>query len=300
MSTAIPLDWASLATLRLRARAVAEGVYAGMHASTRRGSGVEFGGHRPYVPGDDLRLLDRRAMARHDKPYLRELVTETDRALFLLVDASASMGFRGSAKETKLGYAAMIAAALARVALSSGDPVGLGFIGGTSSVALPASSGRDAFERVVSALENTQAAGDVANDLGALDRALAPIARRARRGAVIVLFSDLLDLHEEAKSRYAALATLGRTMLALRVLDPDEATFPFEGPVRLRAVEGTAEVETNPEAVRGAYLTALAAIESDWQRRLSSRGGRLVTAMTSDDPIVVVRAVLRAAAEGTR
>lgn len=301
MSTAIALDWASLATLRLRARAVADGVYAGMHASTKRGSGVEFGGHRPYVPGDDLRLLDRRAMARHDKPFLRELATETDRALYLLVDASASMGFRGrDAKETKLGYAAMLAAALARVALSSGDPVGLGFVGGSGTVALRAASGRDAFERVVAALAGTRAEGDVAGDLGALDRALAPIARRARRGAVVVLFSDLLDLHEEAVSRYAALATMGRTLLAVRVLDAEEASFPFEGPVRLRAVEGIAEVETNPEAVRGAYLGALAAIEAGWQKKLSARGGRLVTATTSDDPIAVVRAVLRAASEGTR
>ena len=38
-----PIDWGSLAPLRLKARAVAEGVYAGMHRSVRKGAGVEFG-----------------------------------------------------------------------------------------------------------------------------------------------------------------------------------------------------------------------------------------------------------------
>jgi uncharacterized protein (DUF58 family) len=301
VSTSIDLDWASIATLRLRARAVADGIYAGMHASRRKGSGVEFGGHRPYVPGDDLRLLDRRAMARHDKPFLRELATETDRALWLLVDASASMGFRGrESRLTKLEYAATLAAALARVALSSGDPVGLGFVGGERAQQIPAMGGRDAFERIVATLEGVVAKGDVAADVVALDRALAPVARRAKRGAVIVLFSDLIDLHDEALRRYSALGTHGRTLLAVRVLDPEEATFPFDGPVRLRAVEGNAEIETNPDAVRGAYLDALAAIADEWTRRLAQRGGRVVTCMTTDNPVDVARKILKAASEGTR
>ena len=295
------LDWASLATLRLRARAVADGVFAGMHPSTRRGSGVEFGGHRPYVPGDDLRLLDRRAMARHDKPYLRELQTETDRALRLLVDASASMAFRGDqAKASKIDYASMLAAALTRVALASGDPIGLEIIGGEGARGLPASGGREAFERVVATLEGVRASGDASADLAALDRALAPIARRARRGAVIVFFSDLVDLPPDALRRFSALATGGRMLLAVRVLSPEEATFPYDGPVRLRAVEGGGEVETDPLAVRQGYLDALEEIATAWSTRLAGRGGRLVRAITTDDPVDVVRKILFAASAGTR
>src|SRR5579863_8568126 len=120
------LDWGSLAPLRLRSRLVAEGVYAGAHRSARRGAGVEFGGHREYVPGDDLRWLDRRSLLRHDRLLVRQFETDTDRALGLLVDASASMGFRSArAPGAKLAFAAVVAAALGRVALAGGDPVGL-------------------------------------------------------------------------------------------------------------------------------------------------------------------------------
>ena len=168
------LDWGKLAPLRLRARSVADGVYAGAHRSLRRGSGVEFGGHRAYVPGDDLRWLDRHALMRHDRLLVREFETETDRALRLVVDASASMAFRSpEAPGAKLGYAALVAAALGRVAAASGDPVGLDWLGGRRPTALPASSGHEAFDRIVGALESAVAGGDLSADTLAKVQAVA-------------------------------------------------------------------------------------------------------------------------------
>src|SRR4029453_8195956 len=109
--------------LRLKARAVAEGVYTGQHRSFRKGAGVEFGGQRPYVPGDDLRFFDRRALLRHDRLMVREFETETDRALWLCGDASAPMSYRGDrAPAPQLAYAPLVAAAMARIALATGDP----------------------------------------------------------------------------------------------------------------------------------------------------------------------------------
>src|SRR5581483_8976809 len=104
--------WGEIASLRIRARLVAEGVYAGAHRSARRGAGIEFGGHREYVPGDDLRWLDRRSLLRHDHLLVRQFETETDRALRLVVDATGSMSYRGTRGQgAKLAYAALVAAA---------------------------------------------------------------------------------------------------------------------------------------------------------------------------------------------
>lgn len=300
-SAAFPIDWGALAPLRLKARAVAEGVYAGMHRSIRKGAGVEFGGQRPYVPGDDLRFFDRRALLRHDKLMVREFETETDRALWLCVDATASMSYRGArAPGAKLAYAALVAAALARIALASGDPVGLVWIGGEGTHALPAMAGREAFERVVGALEGAAAAGDASSDAAAVERTLAPIARRARRGSVIVLLSDLLDLPERALSSFTSLGTGGRALVAVRVLDPAEADLGFAGNVRLRALEGGAVVEADADQVRSTYKERLAAIATRWSDELEGRGGRLVEATTSGDPTDVLRAILQAIAEARR
>lgn len=290
---ALAIDWGAIAPLRLRARTLADGIYAGAHRSARRGAGVEFGGHRPYAPGDDLRWLDRHALLRHGRLLVREFETETDRGLRLVVDASASMSFRGArAPAAKMAHAALLAAALGRIALATGDPVGLGWIGGAGVRPLGASAGRESFERLVGALESAEAAGDASDDPRSVEQAFAAIARRARRGAVIVLLSDLYDLPPGAREAFCALAAGGRTLVAVQVLDPDEVRFPFEGTVRLRALEGGHVVETDADAVRARYTEAMETVRASWSEALLAHGGHLVVAPTDGDAAEQVRTIL--------
>jgi uncharacterized protein (DUF58 family) len=290
------IDWGALAPLRLRARLVAEGVFAGTHRSSRRGAGVEFGGFREYVPGDDLRWLDRRSLLRHERLVVRQFETETDRVLCLLVDASASMSFRGSrAPGAKVAFAGVVAAALARIAVASGDPVALSFIGGDDAAApVPRSGGREQFERVVGALEAVTAAGDAKSETRLFDEAMQSLARSTRRGAVVVLLSDLLDLPPGAADRFATLATQGRVVVVVQTLDPDEQDLPYAGNVRLRALEGGAVVETDADLVRERYREALEAVTTSWRDAVVRRGGRFLQATTTDDPVDLVRSILQA------
>lgn len=295
------LDWGRLTPLRLRARTVAEGVYAGGHRSPRRGTGVEFGGHRNYVPGDDLRFIDRHALMRHGRLVVREFETETDRTVRLIVDASKSMAYAsGKASNTKLDFAALLAASLGRIAVAAGDPVALDWLGGAHCTPLPPSAGREAFEHLVDALERAMPGEDLSANLRAVERTLAPIVRRARRGAQLLLFSDLLDLPDGTLERVAALATHGRTLIVIWILDPRERRFDFSGPVRLRASEGSLVVETDAAKARGEYLRALDALGQRWAKRVVQTGGGFVRAATDEDPITVVRAVVNAAAPGGR
>ena len=62
------LDWGALAPLRLRARGAADGLWAGAHRSIRRGSGVEFAGHRAYTTAR-FALHDRNALMRHGELF---------------------------------------------------------------------------------------------------------------------------------------------------------------------------------------------------------------------------------------
>jgi uncharacterized protein (DUF58 family) len=283
------IDWGELAPLRLRARQVAEGVFAGAHRSARRGAGVEFGGFREYVPGDDLRWLDRRSLLRHDRLTVRQFETETERTLCLLVDASASMSFRGdSAPGAKLAYASLVAAALARVALASGDPVSLTFIGGGRVNPVSRSGGREQFDRVVAALEAAVPGGDAHLDTAMIDRALHALMRSARRGAIVVVLSDLLDMPAGAQNRVAALAAAGYVVVVVQTLDPAEIDFPFKGTVRLRALEGDAVVETDAEMTREKYVAAMSALTHGWKEAVVQRGGRFLRATSTDDPVRTV------------
>jgi uncharacterized protein (DUF58 family) len=289
------LDWGKLAPLRLRAKSVADGVYAGGHRSRRRGAGIEFGGHRSYVPGDDLRFIDRHALLRHGELLVRQFETETDRTLCLLVDASASMSYRSEAAPgAKYAFAALIAAALAKIAVAEGDRVSLDWLGGERTVELATAGGREAFERVVGALETAQPSADLRGDLPALERAVARVERRASRGSSVVVLSDLLDLPDGAELALSSLGVRGKTLAVARVLDPEELSFPFSGPLHLRAMEGDARVETDAAAARPRYLAALEAQARAWSERLLQRGGSLVPMSTADDPVKSLRNLLDA------
>jgi uncharacterized protein (DUF58 family) len=288
------IDWGELGPLKLRARQVAEGVFAGTHRSARRGAGVEFGGHREYVPGDDLRWLDRRALLRHERLVVRQFETETDRALCLLLDASASMAYRGpSAPGAKIAFASLLAAALARIALAGGDPASVAFFGGERAAPIPRSSGREQFERVVAALEAVEPGGDARADGTMLERALLALSRATRRGAIVVVLSDLLDLPDGARERIADLSHAGRVLVVVQVLDPAEADFPFTGTVRLRALEGGAVVEADAETARQHYLASLGSLTATWQDAVLLRGGRFVRTTTVQDPVRVVREIVQ-------
>lgn len=306
------LDWGALAPLRLRAKEISAGLYLGRHKSQHRGAGIEFDSHRDYVPGDDLRRLDYRALARHDRYLVRQFETETERRLCLLVDATVSMAFAsGKGKAAKLAYAGLLSAALARIAAAGGDRVSLDWLGGTTS-GVRTCGGRVAFERIVEAVETqrvfeprdefgeTKAGTAATISLQHVEQCFQLVARSAPRGAVIVLLSDLVDLPAGTAMAFATLGNRHRSTAVVRVLDPVEATFPFAGPVRLRPSVGSSSVETDARQARAGYLEALAAQSAEWRNALQMHNGRLIECQTSDNPVHVLREVLNLAAEPLR
>jgi uncharacterized protein (DUF58 family) len=116
--------------------------------------------------------------------------------------------------------------------------------------------------------------------------------RRMPRGSVIVLFSDLLDIDQQAIASFARLSSRNRIAIAIRVLDPTEKNFSFTGSVRLRASEGQRIVETDAEQSRARYLEALESRRAAWADALIAAGGGLVDCVTSDDPVQVLREAL--------
>ena len=97
-----------LDALSIVSRKVVTGRAKGERRSFRKGAGVEFQDHRPYVTGDDLRYVDWNIYSRLDRLLLKLYVEEEDLCIHLLVDGSASMGF---GQPPKLDYALQVAAA---------------------------------------------------------------------------------------------------------------------------------------------------------------------------------------------
>src|SRR5437660_239011 len=80
----------------------------------------------------------------------------------------------------------------------------------------------ETFERVIATLEGASAEGDARKHPELVAEGLGVALRGARRGSAIVLFSDLLDLPEDAADAIAALGTRGRPVAVVEVLDPEE------------------------------------------------------------------------------
>ncbi len=77
--------------LDVLSRKVFAGKLPGERRSKKRGSGIEFTDYRGYTPGDDLRHIDWKLLARLDRLFIRLFVQEEDLSFILAVDCSASM-----------------------------------------------------------------------------------------------------------------------------------------------------------------------------------------------------------------
>src|SRR5262249_37306415 len=146
---------------------------------------VEFAAHREYAPGDDLRHLNWKLYARYDRLYIKEYDADTNLNLYLLVDASASMGC-ANAGRSKLHYAASLAASLAHLALKQRDAVGLPLFADSVVAHRPPRSKSNQLDEILA----TIAASELKPAPGT-GKALHQAAELAKRRGMVVLISDL-------------------------------------------------------------------------------------------------------------
>jgi hypothetical protein len=63
---------AGIADLELIARIIVEGLVSGLHRSPFHGYSAEFSQYRHYRPGDDLKYVDWKLVARTDRVYTKQ------------------------------------------------------------------------------------------------------------------------------------------------------------------------------------------------------------------------------------
>src|ERR1041385_8958242 len=90
-----PASLAALGRIEIVARWIVEGFMVGLHRSPRKGFSVEFAEYRPYLPGDDLRHIDWKILARADRLMIRQFEEETNLRATLVLDVSRSMVWSG-------------------------------------------------------------------------------------------------------------------------------------------------------------------------------------------------------------
>jgi uncharacterized protein (DUF58 family) len=176
--------------LDLVIRHVLAGLGHGIHAGRERGAGVEFSEYRAYVPGDEWRRVDWKLAGRADRYFVREAERDSHVAVWLVLDASASMAepSRSIPGLDKLAYARMLLGCVAAIAQRQGDACGLAVLGGGKVAFTPALRGPRHLQRVLSQLQRAEPDGELP-DTETLKASL----HFAQTPSAIYAASDLLD-----------------------------------------------------------------------------------------------------------
>jgi uncharacterized protein (DUF58 family) len=234
--------------LELRARTVLEGVRAGLHRSPFTGFSAEFTEYRQYSPGDDLRYLDWRVLARTDRHVLKKFEEETNLRCFVLLDASRSMQF-GSGPVTKAAYARTLVATLAWFLHQQRDVIGTALFDEHVHDVVPP-RWRAGHLRHVLATLSREFTGRETN----LAAALAETARLCRRRTLIVIVSDFLSPPADWSRALNELAAAGHDVRALQILDPAELSLDHVGrPALWEDLESGETRYVDPAYARPAY-----------------------------------------------
>lgn len=196
----------------------------GHHLSQIRGRGMEYDDVREYQPGDDIRHLDWRLMARTGEAHTKLYREERERPVFVLTDLRAPMHFatRGHFKSVLAAYGAAMAL---WTTLANGDRVGGQLLGSHAGNLFRPSGNRQQVMGLVAAL--AQATSPQANpaDSGSLGEALAAAERYLGSGTLLYLFSDFHDVDSSVQQHLMRLAQRCELKLVL-ISDPLEQQLP--------------------------------------------------------------------------
>jgi uncharacterized protein (DUF58 family) len=246
--------------LELIAQGVMEGFIAGRHRSPYKGFSSEFAEHREYTPGDNIRNLDWRVFGRSDRYYIKQYIEETNLRATILLDASASMTYRGGAAArqhggipSKFEYGRYLAASLAHLLIHQQDAVGLVTFDTQIRGHIPPRSRASHLRAILEMLESTQPGAET--DLA---RIFHDIAEKAHRRGLMIIISDLFADPNELLKAFHHLRFRKHEIIVLHVMAEEELTFPFDRWSLFTDLEmDTRHVEIDPRSVRAAYLAEL-------------------------------------------
>lgn len=268
---------ASIDDLEVAARYIVEGTRSGEHRSPFHGFSAEFSQYRPYRPGDDLKYLDWKVLARTDRLYTRQFRETTNFAAMLVIDSSASMAYPDGV--SKFAYARLIAAALAYLLVQQGDAVGVLGESDGRLFYVPPRGGRPHLRRVLARLS-------VLRPGGAFDapRVAARAAELLRRRGMLLMLSDFYDAEAETLTELKRATRRGHEAGVLQILSRAELDFPFSGGREFVSLEGETTCLADAGGIARGYRARMTAFLERW-RTGAVAGGLDYARFVTDEPI---------------
>jgi uncharacterized protein (DUF58 family) len=263
-----PAEVAKLGGIEIVAEGVVEGFLSGLHRSPFRGFSVEFTEHRAYQPGDELRYLDWRILARADRLFVKQFEEETNLRAMILMDASRSMAWRGAPDRlTKREYAERLAAALGLILLRQRDATGLITFDDAVREVVPARVKTGQWRRLVRGIMATPEGRGTA-----AETALRHVTSLLVRRGLVLLLSDLLLERDLTLTALRYLRHRGHQVVVLHLMDPAERELAGPPEVRFRDPESKVSLVVRPRELARAYRDTVQREIAAWRAACRRHG----------------------------
>ena len=209
--------------LSLFAKHALNGPLAGYHRSPLKGFSVEFAEHRAYSPGDSLRRLDWKRLAKTDKMLLKTTDAETNLQCRVVLDRSGSMR-----TDHKLAFSILCMALLGEALGNQRDALGLTYLDGRGGTeAFPCKSSKShRLALYQSVLQDLRTGTDIPKRTP-LSETLHQLAESMPRRSMVVVFSDFWEPESDGASPWDALQ---KALEHLRQRQHWVLLFPVFGP----------------------------------------------------------------------
>ncbi len=227
---------AALPPLLVAAERLASAVSLGVHGRRKAGMGETFWQFRRYASEDPASAIDWRQSAKSQHLFVREREWEAAEAVWMWRDGSAGMRFKSDwASVSKIDRATVLTLAVCALLVRGGERIAL--LGDGHGPA----SGRAPLRRIAHELI----------DFAPKDEALPPHAP-VTKNAQFVWFSDFLSPLADIEAAMRKWAQAGLTGHLVRIIDPAEEDFPYQGRTRFE-MGRESEVLGRAESVAGDY-----------------------------------------------
>ncbi len=238
----------SLSGLSLIARVVSDGFLSGLNSSRRVGVGLTFSQYRAYEAGDDLRLLDWKILARTGRYYIKQSEIDTQVTVKFILDASKSMLHQESGL-SKLEYAKVVIASLAKIAQNQGDQIGLFALNDSKLTTVLPNNHKKHYSKFIHELAELNAKGKWPEEVDELKKL------QGRNSKEILFF--ITDLHEESSELTATikgLKTKFNEVIVLQVLGKNEIDFDYEGFLIFEDLELGTKIKVDAKTAKENYV----------------------------------------------
>lgn len=233
----------------LLARREVQHLLLGERQSAFVGRGYEFAENRPYVPGDEARFINWRALARTGELYRKTFYEERRPPVWLILDRGASMRF-GTRVRLKLALATQLALYHLFLAQRNGLATGAVLFDSRDQWFMPSRAGVQSQALIDSLCAPIMPLPEQESGLiQVLQQCLVQMAP----GCLIFIYSDFYPLQARDLALLHALAER-HTVFARHVVDACELELPASGEYRFALGEDDMRIDCNDSVLASRYV----------------------------------------------